>query len=111
MRCTKEAVYLAPAIAGRIAEFRNDGDLAPFCVVEHVDSSAATASIRYQESDNGQDWTDISGTAASVNQGKSNAQEVVTTRSRIALWASGNVKLLFTLSKQVDGSPDDLGTA
>jgi len=107
---TKSAVYQAPAIAQRVVEFANAGDLPSYCVVENLDPSAS-APIRYQESDDGTTWTDIAGTTATVNPGESDGRQVVASRARIALHAGGNVKLKFSVTRQVDGSPVNLGTA
>ena len=46
----KEAVYDAPAIADRVVEFLNNGDLTPVVYAENQDASASAA-IRFQESD------------------------------------------------------------
>lgn len=104
------AIYDAPAIADRVVEFRNTGDLAPYVVVENLDGAASCA-IRYQESDDGSTWTDIAGTTQTVNPGESNGQIVVSARARIALHAGGNVSISFGLVRQVDGAPVNLGTA
>jgi len=105
-----EAVYDAPAVADRIVEFRNSGDLPPYCKVENLDG-AASAAIRYQESDDGTTWADIAGTTATVTPGESDGQIVVSSRARIALHAGGNVQVQFGLVRQVDGAPGNLGTA
>jgi len=107
-------VYEAPPVAARIVEFLNNGNNAPVVVVENEDPAAggASAAIRFQESDNGVDWTDISDTAATVLPG---GDSVVTTvqssRARIALHAGGNVKLLVTVIRIIKGSPSNLGAA
>lgn len=110
MHSIKNATYLAPSIAARIVEFRNDGDTPPSVLIENTGSSAS-AGIRFQESDNGTNWTDISNTSATILPGGSNQQYIVSQRSRLALYAQGNVPLSVTVTKQVDGSPEDLGTA
>lgn len=110
MRSTKQTNYIAPAIAARVVEFRNDGDLEPHVVVENT-GSTASAAIRYQESDNGSNWTDIANTAATVLPGGSKQQLIVSTKARLALYAQGNTPITVTVSKQVNGSPDDLGVA
>lgn len=110
MRSTKTAVYTAPSIGARIVEFFNSADEAPVCTVENLDA-LASASIRYQESDDGTTWTDIANTSATVDPMKSDTQEVASSRSRIALFATGNVRLMFTAARQVNGSPTHLGTA
>lgn len=102
--------YTAPAISQRIVEFNNNGDLPPYIVVENLDT-AASASIQYQESDNGVDWAPIVGTTATVNPGKSDGQLVRTPKSRIALFAGGNVKVMLSLIRQVNGSPTNIGAA
>ncbi len=106
----KTVTYSAPAIAARVAEFTNNGDLAPYCVVENLDGTASAA-IRYQESDDGNTWTDIAGTTRTVNPGKSDGQLVVSTKRLIALHAGGNVRISLGLIRQVDGAPTDLGVA
>jgi len=106
----KTAVYTAPAIAGVVAQFANSGDLPPYCVVENLDG-VASAAIKYQESDDGTTWTDIAGTTATVNPGASDGQRVVASRARIALHAGGNVQIVFSVTRQVDGAPLDLGVA
>lgn len=110
MLSTKSAVYDAPAIAARVLEFQNNGNLPPYCVVENLDASSS-APIKYQESDDGTTWTDIASTTASINPGESDGQRVTSARSRIALHAGGNLKLLVSVSRQVDGAPTNLGTA
>lgn len=103
-------VYSAPAIAGRIVEFLNNGGGSPVVVVENYDATSS-AEIRFQESDNGVDWTDISDTVATVLPGKNVTTTVVSSRARLALYAGGNVKLLVTVIRTVDGSPANLGAA
>lgn len=110
MLSLKSASYLAPAIAGRVVEMQNNGDLSPYIVVENLDGSASAA-IVYQESDDGVNWTDIAGTTATVNPGVSNGQIVQSTRRLIALHAGGNVRLDVSVIRVVDGSPGDLGLA
>ena len=111
MRSQKSATYLAPAIGADVFSFQNNGTLDPVCTVEHVDPSAGSIALKYRESDDGSTWTDIAGTAATVNPSgtRSNQQVVVSTRRFIALFASGNAKFMFTLDQQVDGSPTQLG--
>jgi len=109
---TKVAVYDAPAIADRILQLNNTGT--PYVVVENQDpaSGGASAAIRFQESDDGTNWTDIPDTSATVLPGgKSVATSVLSSRARIALHAGGNVKLLVSVIRTVDGSPIDLGAA
>ena len=72
----KTADYDAPAIAAVVLHFRNKGNLAAYVVVENLDA-AASAAIRYQESDDASSWTDISNTTATVNPGESNGQIVL----------------------------------
>lgn len=100
--------YDAPAIAAVVMQFNNSGDLAPYLVVENQDA-LASAAIRYQESDDGQNWTDIANTTATVNPGESNGQIVTSGRARIALHAGGNVKLSVAVIRQVNGAPNNLG--
>lgn len=106
----KTADYNAPAIAAAVLYFRNKGNLAPYLVIENLDGSASAA-IRYQESDDAQNWTDIANTTATVNPGESNGQVVTSARTYIALHAGGNVKLSVSLVQQVNGSPVNLGDA
>lgn len=110
MESTKRAVYLAPAIAARVVEFQNNGDLPPYVTVENLDG-VASAAIVYQESDDGVNWSDIAGTTATVNPGQSNGQIVVTTRRLIALHAGGNVNVSVSVTRQINGAPGDLGLA
>lgn len=110
----KEAVYDAPAIAARVVEFLNNGNLTPVVYAENQDpaSGGASAAIRFQDSDNGVDWTDVPDTSATVLPGGDAVVTVInSTRARIALHAGGNVKLLVTVIRQVKGSPDNLGAA
>jgi len=107
---TKRAVYLAPSIAARVVEFQNNGDLAPYCVVENLDG-VASAAIVYQESDDGVNWSDIAGTTATVNPGQGNGQIITSIRRLIALHAGGNVSLTVSVTRQVNGAPADLGLA
>ena len=110
MLSTKSAVYLAPSQAARIFEMLNSIDLPPYIVVENIDA-VASAPLHYQESDDGSTWATIAGTPATVNPGQSNGQIVVTSRRLIALFAGGNVKLLVSPVRQVNGSPLSLGSA
>lgn len=107
--------YDAPAIAERVLEFFNNGDTNPIVIVENLDpATGASAAIRFQESDTGNpaDWTDIPDTVATVLPGGSNVQTVLnSSRSRLALHAGGNVKLLVTVIRTVKGSPTNLGAA
>ena len=100
--------YNAPAIADVVMQFTNSGDLAPYLVVENLDA-LASAAIRYQESDDGQTWTDIANTTATVNPGASNGQIVTSARARIALHAGGNVKMSVSVIRQINGAPTILG--
>ena len=100
--------YDAPAIAAVVMQFTNSGDLSPYLVVENQDA-LASAAIRYQESDDGQNWTDIVNTTATVNPGESNGQVVTSSRARVALHAGGNIKLSVTVIRQINGSPVILG--
>jgi hypothetical protein len=106
----KTADYDAPAIAGIVLDFTNNGNLAPYVVVENL-GTTASAAIRFQESDDGQNWTDIPNTTATVNPGESNGQVVTSARARIALHAGGNVKLSVSVIRQVNGAPTNLGAA
>ena len=110
---TEAGVYSAPAIAGRIVEFLNNGGSSPIVTVENLDPSVggSSAEIRFQESDNGADWTDISDTVATVLPSRSVVTTVVSSRARLALYSGGNVKLLVTVIRTVDGSPANLGAA
>jgi hypothetical protein len=110
MHSMKQAVYAAPAIAARVVEFYNSADLPPHVVVENLDD-AASASIKYQESDDGTTWTDIAGPTATVNPGQADAQSITTARARIALHAGGNVSLNVRVTRHVNGAPNNLGSA
>ena len=107
-------VYDAPPIADIILRFYNNGSQPPCVVVENLSPSlgGASAAIRFQESDNGVDWTDIPDTSATVMPGGESVQTVVSSsRARIALHAGGNVSLLVTVNRTIKGSPTDLGAA
>jgi hypothetical protein len=107
-------VYSAPAIAARVLQFHNNGSQPPVVIVENLSPSVggASAAIRFQESDNGVDWTDIPDTSATVMPGGESVQTVVnSSRARIALHAGGNVSLLVTVVRTIKGSPVDLGAA
>jgi len=106
----KAAVYDAPAIAARVVGFAASGDLPPYCVVENLDPTSS-APIKYQETDNGTTFFDIPNTNANVNPGESNGQIVSASRAFIALHVGGNLKIQFTVVRQVDGAPLNLGTA
>lgn len=98
----------APSIAGRVIEFRNEGNLPAYVVVENLDGSSSAA-IKYQESD-GSGWTDIPGTNATINPGASDGQILSgATQRDIALFAGGNVKLLIHVIRQSDGELYDYG--
>ena len=107
----KSGVYDAPAIAAIVFEFLNNGNTTPVVIVENLDD-AASAAIRFQESDNGVDFTDIADTAATVLPGGENVLTLTqSNRARIALHAGGNVKLLVTIVRTVKGSPTTVGAA
>ena len=106
----KDANYTAPAIAARVVEFQNNGDLPPYIVVENLDGTASAA-IVYQESDDGVNWADIPTTVATVNPGLSDGQIVTSTRRKLALHAGGNVLLKVSVLRVVNGAPPDLGLA
>ena len=111
---SQSGVYDAPAIAARVVEFLNNGNNSPYVIAENQDPTAggSSAAIRYQESDNGVDWTDIPDTAATVLPGGDNVATLIqSSRARIALHAGGNVKLLVTVIRTVKGSPGNLGAA
>lgn len=110
MQSLKQGVYTAPAIAARVLEFANGGNLPPYCVVENL-SSTTSAPVKYQESDDGTTWTDIPGTTVTVNPGESDGQIVTASRARIALHVGGNLQIIFGVTRQVDGAPLNLGTA
>ena len=110
MLSSKTAVYDAPAIAGQVVEFSNQGALPPYILVQNLDTLASSA-IKYQESNDKSTWTDIAGTTATVNPGDSNGQQVVTSMAFIRLHAGGNLKLLVSVNRAINGSPLDLGTA
>ena len=111
---SQAGVYDAPAIAARVVQFYNNGVQAPTVIVENLSPSVggASAAIRFQESDNGSDWTDIPDTSATVMPGGESVQTVVnSSRARIALHAGGNVSLLVSVIRTIKGSPIDLGAA
>jgi|CXWL01.1.fsa_nt_gi hypothetical protein len=110
MQSTKSAYYTAPAIAARIVEFKNNGSLPPYVVVENL-GTTASASVIYQESDDGSTWTDIASTTTTVNPGTSNGQKITSTKAHLALKAGGNVPLLVSVHRTVNGSPASLGAA
>ena len=110
MHSIKNTTVQAPSIAARIIEFRNDGDLAPIVLIENT-GQGLSAAIRFQESDNGSNWSDVANSADTVLPGSSTQQIVVSTKARLALYAQGNVPLSVTVIKQVNGSPTDLGVA
>lgn len=110
----QDGVYSAPAIAARVLQFRNNGIQDPVVIVENLSPAVggASAAIRYQESDNGTDWTDIPDTSATIMPGGESVQTVVnSSRAWIALHAGGNVSLLVTVVRTIKGSPFDLGAA
>jgi len=110
MLSVKSATYDAPAIAARVTEFQNNGNIPPYCVVENL-SALSSAPVKYQESDDGATWTDIPGAIATVNPGESDGRQVTSARAKIALHAGGNLKVQFSVARQVDGSPLSLGAA
>lgn len=105
----KTAQYTAPSVAARVVEWFNNGN-GTVVVVENLDA-LASASIQYQDSDDGANWTTVTGTAATVNPGLSNIQIVASARARLALHAGGNVKLNIHVIRQVNGAPNSLGVA
>lgn len=105
----KDGVYDAPAIAARVVEFQNGGNLAPYCVVENL-SDLASAPVCFQESADGQVWSDIPNTKRTVLPGSSDGQIVTSSQPYIALNVGGNLQIKFTVVRQVNGSPVNLGT-
>lgn len=105
----KDGVYTAPAIAARVARFQNGGNLSPYCVVENLDA-VSSAPVCFQESADGQIWTDIPNTKRTVLPGCSDGQVVTSSQPYIALNVGGNLQIKFTVVRQVNGSPLDLGT-
>ena len=110
MLSNKTSVYDAPAVADEVVVFANQGALPPYVLVQNLDALASSA-IKYQESNDKSTWSDIAATNATVNPGDSNGQQVVTSMAFIRLFAGGNVKLLVSVQRAVNGSPLDLGTA
>lgn len=110
MHSLKVASYTAPAVADRIVRFYNSDDVPPYVVVENLDG-AVSVPIKFQESDDGTNWTDIAGSNATVNPGESVAQSVVTSRAQIALHAGGNARVLVSVNRTVNGAPINLGSA
>lgn len=110
MHSTKTAVYTAPAVAARVVEFYNSADLPPYVVVENLDAGVSVP-IKFQESDDGTNWTDIAGTTKTVGPSQSVSTEVVTSKARIALHAGGNASILVTVGRTVNGAPTNLGSA
>jgi len=110
MISTKTVVLTAPPTAERILEFFNDGSVAPTVIVENLDDTASAA-IKYQESNDGQNWSDVPNSTATVNPGDSFSLAVVASQARIALHAGGNVSLLISVVRQVNsgGAPLNLG--
>jgi len=105
---SKSGTIDAPGVAARVIQFRNDGNLSPIVIVENLDGSSS-ADIKYQEFD-GSAWSDLVGTNVTVNPGTSNAQILSgATERTCALFAGGNVKLMFHLIRQADGELDDYG--
>lgn len=110
MQSTKTAVYTAPAVAGRVVEFYNSNDLAPYVVVENLESGVSVP-IKFQESDDGTNWTDIANTTTTVSPGDSVGTSVVSSRARIALHAGGNAQILVGVNRTINGAPTSLGSA
>lgn len=110
----QQASYDAPAIAGRVVEFLNNGNNPVVAIVENnaPEVGGASAAIRYQESDDGVSWTDIPDTVATVLPGGDNVVTLIqSSRARIALHAGGNVPLSVHVIRTVKGSPMNLGAA
>jgi len=105
---TKDGKYNAPATAARVVEFRNDGDENPTVIVENLDDTNSIA-LKYQESDDGNTWTDITGTNATVNPLTGNSQAVVSSKSRIGLHAGGDADFTVKVIRQMNGNPTNLG--
>lgn len=110
MRSNKSASYLAPAVGQRVLQFDNNGQLPPYCTVENKDSANGIA-LHYEDSDDGSTWAPIATTYATVNPGASNGQSVVSTKRFISLFVGGNASLDFSVQRQVNGSPANLGAA
>jgi len=105
----KGATYQAPAIAQRVSSFQNGGNLPAYCVVENLDD-LSSAPICYQESADGQTYSDIANTKATILPGCSNGQIVTSSQPYIALFIGGNLTIQFSVIRQVNGSPLSLGT-
>jgi hypothetical protein len=110
VRSNKSAVYTAPAVSKIVVQFDNNGALPAYCVVENLDA-ANGVTLKYQESDDGTTWSDIAGTNASVAPGASDGQKVTSVRRYIALFAGGNALMEFSVQRQINGSPANLGVA
>jgi len=110
VQSTKSAVYTAPAVADRVTEFQNSADLPPYVSVENLDSSVSVP-IKFQESDDGTNWTDIAGTTNTVGPSDSVGVVVVATRAKIALHAGGNARILVSVHRTINGAPINLGSA
>lgn len=110
MQSIKSASFTAPSVSARVVQFDNNGNLAPYCVVENKDDANGIA-LNYQESDDGSTWAPIADTYATVNPGASNGQSVVSTKRFIALFAGGNAVFDFSVNRQLNGSPANLGAA
>ena len=106
----KSESYLAPSVQARVMELNNNGDVPPTIIIENI-GTAASASIVIEESDDGTTWTPLAGTTKAINPGKSCSQIITSVKRKLALSAGGNVRLLVTVIRQVNGPVNDLGTA
>lgn len=110
MHSLKTERYTAPATQTRVAQFNNDGSIAPFVTVSNLGTANGVA-IVFQEDDGSGNWTDITGTTKSINPGQSVALSVVTTQRLIALAAQGNEPILVSVNRTINGPVTDLGPA
>jgi hypothetical protein len=88
----------APAVAERILKIANDSSTELMVLVEN--RGVNSASIEYQESDDGSTWSTIVGTSVFVDPNAANRQLVVSSRKHVALYANGNVLLLVHVGRQ-----------
>ena len=110
MQSRKTELVQAPALQTRVLFFDNMGDTPPASTVENKGTSNSVALV-YQESDDGQNWTDILGATVSIAPGKSDARFVVSTKRKLALAAQGNEPILVSIDRTINGTVTDLGPA
>lgn len=106
---TDDAVFDAPAIAAIVTQFLNTSGNVPAVVVTNLGTSASCA-LKFQDSDDGSTWTDITGATATILPGASDGPRLISSVKRlIAIHAGGGMKIKVHVTRVGAVSPASLG--